>query len=315
MINKRLPWLVFSLPLIVLLLYGTADSLTSSVAAQQQTVNVAMRDTFFEPKDITVPVGTTVVWSNQGQLPHTATSETGVFDSGSSQDRWLRPGQTFQFTFNQPGTFSYFCVVHRALGMAGTVTVTGDQEPTPTPTPAPQVTPTPTPTPVQPSAGVASQQQSITVNLGPGRDASQTGTAVLAARGNQTEVVVNIQPGAAGVPQPAHIHEGLCPNVGAVRFPLTNVIDGRSTTMVNAPLGDLLTGNLSINIHRSQQEAGVYVSCGNIPAAARLPVTGNAGLLDEQGRGVSWQPLAILAAGALLITGSTWAVARVRKSR
>ena len=118
---------------------------------------------------------------------------------------------------------------------------------------------------------VSAQEQTVTVTMGSGRDASQTGTATLTAQGSQTQVVVNIQVGAAGVGQPAHIHQGSCPGVGAVAFPLTNVVDGTSTTVVNATLDSLRTGGYSINIHQDETQAGlgVYVSCGGIPAATQ----------------------------------------------
>jgi hypothetical protein len=101
----------------------------------------------------------------------------------------------------------------------------------------------------------------ITLTLGAGRDANQPGTATLIAQGNQTQVVLNIQPGAAGVAQPAHIHEGACPGVGTVKFPLTNVVDGKSVSTVNAALADVLKGDLSINVHKSTSEASVYTAC------------------------------------------------------
>src|SRR5207302_528593 len=96
------------------------------------------------------------------------------------------------------------------------------------------------------------------------RDASQPGTATLTAKGAQTEVVINIQPGPAGVQQLAHVHVGGCPGVGAVKYPLTLVVDGKSTSTVNASLGELLNGTYSINVHKSVVEAQVYVSCGNL---------------------------------------------------
>jgi hypothetical protein len=92
----------------------------------------------------------------------------------------------------------------------------------------------------------------------------------LTAQGTKTEVVLSVKPGAAGVSQPVHIHEGACPGVGAVKFPLTNVIDGKSTTVVDAQLKDLLTGGFSINVHESTTNAGKYVACGGIPKGTVL---------------------------------------------
>ena len=138
---------------------------------------------------------------------------------------------------------------------------------------APAPTPTPVPTPVPPTAvpqptqapAAAAPGAAITLNLGPGRDGDQTpATAVLTAQGDKTQVVLNIKSGGAGVSQPAHIHDGACPVVGGVKYPLTNVADGKSVTMVPAALADVLKGAYSINVHKSTSEAGVYVACGAV---------------------------------------------------
>jgi plastocyanin len=89
----------------------------------------------FLPQNITVTVGTTVNWLNEGPAQHTTTSDTGVWDSGT-----LNPGNIFQFTFNAAGTYPYHCALHP--NMVGNVTV---QPSTCTPTPAPTSTATPVP--------------------------------------------------------------------------------------------------------------------------------------------------------------------------
>ncbi len=149
--------------------------------------------------------------------------------------------------------------------------------PTPTAVPPtaaptrPPATATTAPTTVPPtatSAPAATAPASITVNFGPGRDGDQSpGTAVLTAKGNQTEVVLNIKPGPAGVAQSVHIHEGVCPGVGAVKFRLTDIVDGKSTTTVDTTLASLLTGGFAINAHKGNvaPDVGIYVACGNIP--------------------------------------------------
>src|SRR5207247_4013784 len=68
---------------------------------------IAIGDNFFNPANVTVPQGTTVCWTNTGQITHTATSNTGVFDSGL-----LNSGDTFTFTFNNQGSYPYHCTIH-----------------------------------------------------------------------------------------------------------------------------------------------------------------------------------------------------------
>ena len=64
-------------------------------------------------------------------------------------------------------------------------------------------------------------------------------------------------------PQQAHIHIGVCPGVGAVKYPLTNVVAGKSTTVLMVSMADLASqGPLAVNVHKSAAEAGVYTACG-----------------------------------------------------
>jgi plastocyanin len=75
--------------------------------APSLVVWVSIRDFFFNPSQITIVPGTTVVWVNEGNHPHTVTADDGSFDSGT-----LMPGQSFMATFQGRGTISYFCEIH-----------------------------------------------------------------------------------------------------------------------------------------------------------------------------------------------------------
>jgi hypothetical protein len=68
-------------------------------------------------------------------------------------------------------------------------------------------------------------------------------------------------------PQPAHIHTGTCANLNpAPKYPLTNVVNGMSTTTLKGmKLASLRTGAFAINVHKSAAALKVYVSCGDIP--------------------------------------------------
>lgn len=147
-------------------------------------------------------------------------------------------------------------------------------------------------------ASVAIAQESVTVTLSEQNDSGQSGTATLTAMGDQTEVVIDTNgwgPAGEGVAQPVHIHAGTCADLGGVDYPLTNLEEGDSTTVVDAKLSDLQTGDFAINAHKSADEISVYTACGNIPAAAMLPTTGSSS---------SAVPAAlVLAAGALILAG------------
>lgn len=93
-------------------------------------------------------------------------------------------------------------------------------------------------------------------------DSGVTGTVTLTAAGDErTRVLVEVDP--AGHPDmPAHIHPGTCDElVPQPRYPLTNVVDGRSETEVPAPLDELLAGDVALNLHASNAELEVYTAC------------------------------------------------------
>lgn len=83
-------------------------------SALDQTVSV--RDFSFQPGSLEIAVGTTVTWENQDAAPHTATSGTGAFDTGT-----IATGASSSVTFDQPGTFLYGCAIHPQ--MTGTIVV------------------------------------------------------------------------------------------------------------------------------------------------------------------------------------------------
>lgn len=70
----------------------------------------------FDPSQVAVAPGTTVTWTNEDTVPHTVSAVDGAFDSGI-----LDPGATFSFAFDQPGNFTYQCLVHPS--MTGSVQV------------------------------------------------------------------------------------------------------------------------------------------------------------------------------------------------
>ena len=90
---------------------GGSGSTTPTAAAAQASATIFTNPdgTFgFNPKALTVSVGTTVTWKNTTQVAHTVTSDDATsFDSGA-----IAAGGTFSFTFTKPSTPAYHCDIH-----------------------------------------------------------------------------------------------------------------------------------------------------------------------------------------------------------
>jgi amicyanin len=97
---------------------GKAGAKPKAIAAASGSVTIA--DFTFSPSSISVDVGDTVTWNNNGPTPHSATANDGSFDTGI-----LRKGQSGSHTFDQAGTYSYVCTPHPF--MKGTVVVQAAQ--------------------------------------------------------------------------------------------------------------------------------------------------------------------------------------------
>jgi plastocyanin len=96
-------------PVVIAMLLLFAGSPRVTASAQSSVAEAAVKiDNFvFGPQTLTVPVGTTVTWTNSDDIPHTAVSTDGVFKS-----KVMDTNEKFSYTFTKPGTYSYFCSVH-----------------------------------------------------------------------------------------------------------------------------------------------------------------------------------------------------------
>lgn len=88
---------------------------TSNTSSGGNTVT--MQNLAFNPATLNVQVGTTVTWINKDSATHQVVSDTGLFDSGN-----LTNGMSYNYTFNQTGSYPYHCAVHPS--MTGTIVVT-----------------------------------------------------------------------------------------------------------------------------------------------------------------------------------------------
>ncbi len=110
----------------------------------------------------------------------------------------------------------------------------------------------------------AAATASLTVPLKAQNGSGENGTATLTQVGGDVKVAISIPNGPAG-PQPAHIHTGTCSALGGVAYMLTSLANGSSTTTVKGvTIDQLLAAKDAINVHKSANDLGVYVSCGNI---------------------------------------------------
>ena len=87
-------------------------------AAVTAVHRVSMTDNRYTPAALTVPVGATVAFVNNGTNLHTTSAFDLSFDSGA-----VPTGKAWTITFEKPGRYQYFCRQHFLNGMAGVVTV------------------------------------------------------------------------------------------------------------------------------------------------------------------------------------------------
>jgi len=126
-----------------------AGAATPARAQEGSTRTVEMTDNLvFDPDEIAVTPGTTVVWENVGSIGHSVTAyeedlpadaeffASGGFESedaarsaysaGDPESGDVPGGETYEYTFETEGTYPYFCIPHESVGMLGTIEVSED---------------------------------------------------------------------------------------------------------------------------------------------------------------------------------------------
>ena len=100
----------------------------------------SMANHSFTPETIEISVGEAVKWVNDTDEAHTVTAVEDPFPAGAeyfssggatSEDEanqnlaeeLINPGEAFEWTFEEPGTYRYYCIPHKADGMGGIVNV------------------------------------------------------------------------------------------------------------------------------------------------------------------------------------------------
>ena len=121
--KKVLSLFIFS---ILLLAFGAGD------ASSEEPLVIRIVDDEFSPKVINVPVGSTVIWESGGSNNHNVIASDGSWQAISSdyfEYGIITKGDQYEYTFEEPGVYEYYCPYHGTnnKGMVGTVIV-GDVE-------------------------------------------------------------------------------------------------------------------------------------------------------------------------------------------
>jgi plastocyanin len=105
-VAARLP---LSRAVIIAMLSGpiVGAMLAYGAVAAQEPNSVTIDNFTFGPKELTIPVGTTVKWVNHDDIPHTVANKDNIFRSKA-----LDTDDSYSYTFASAGTFDYFCGLH-----------------------------------------------------------------------------------------------------------------------------------------------------------------------------------------------------------
>ncbi|MBC7512298.1 cupredoxin family copper-binding protein [Candidatus Saccharibacteria bacterium] len=98
----------------------TVASDMPAMSEAEETDAVEIKSFSFGPQAITVKAGTKVTWTNQDSVKHNAAKDDGQTDGPDGP--LLAQGESYSYTFDKPGTYTYHCDPHRS--MKGVVYVT-----------------------------------------------------------------------------------------------------------------------------------------------------------------------------------------------
>jgi plastocyanin len=91
--------------------------------AGSSTAEVDVKTFIFNPDPITVKAGTEVTWTNADAANHDVTSGTRAKPTKQFGGKLDKSGGSYSTTFDEPGTYDYFCSLHSGNGMTAKVIV------------------------------------------------------------------------------------------------------------------------------------------------------------------------------------------------
>lgn len=103
---------------------GGGDELEDVVVIEGPEAEVNVLDNTFNEQNIQVAPGTKVVWTNNGHQNHDVIA-TGENTDWGTETGALGPDEVYEYTFEEPGTYRYYCSIHGTAeaGMIGAVVV------------------------------------------------------------------------------------------------------------------------------------------------------------------------------------------------
>jgi len=117
---------------------------------------------------------------------------------------------------------------------------------------------------IRETSPAAIENPTLTLPLREINNSDQEGTVTFRQLEVGIEVVINLIGQAPGTSEPAYIHSGSCPNAGGIRYALTSVENGRSTSILNTDQATLINQMpLALAVHRSSSEIGIVVACAD----------------------------------------------------
>lgn len=102
-------------------LFGLAGC--SEEAAPPPIAEVSIDTFMYQPDPIEIEAGTTVRFTNEDATFHTVTAGTREEPLPDVLDVRIDQGETTEWTFDEPGTYDYFCGIHSGPGMTGQIIV------------------------------------------------------------------------------------------------------------------------------------------------------------------------------------------------
>ncbi|PIT92115.1 MAG: hypothetical protein COU08_04665 [Candidatus Harrisonbacteria bacterium CG10_big_fil_rev_8_21_14_0_10_42_17] len=111
-----------------------------------------------------------------------------------------------------------------------------------------------------------------------------SGEALLTSVNDQVRVEVALSGTPEGGNHPIHIHKGTCTELGEIYQGLNNVQDGKSVTVLDESLDDIVhAAPLAIQVHVSADELGSYVTCGELKIADAMMEKGADAMMEKEG--------------------------------